>query len=498
MHIVSFPVSYFLFPVSSFLLPMNLSNLTIKQTHDGLIAKDFSCTELTQATLRHIATRNKDVNAFITVTDDLALAQAKIVDARIAAGEPIRALEGVPCAVKDNILIEDIRATGGSQILKNYIATYDATVITRLKNEGVVFVGKTNMDEFAMGGSGENSAYAPTKNPRDLNMVPGGSSSGSTAAVADDQCVFALGTDTGGSIRQPASFCGIVGMKPTYGRVSRHGAMAMASSLDQIGPLTKNVEDAALVLKTIAGHDGFDTTVVNREDDWMTELERGVAGKKIGVPREYFVSGMDPDVESSVRLMLKKLEEQGATLVDIHLPHTPYALATYYIIMPAEVSSNVARYDGVRYGWRAKAGNLEEMYLNTRQEGFGEEVQRRIMLGTFVLSSGYYDAYYKKAQQVRTLIKRDFDKAFAEVDCILTPTAPTPAFPLGDKTADPMTMYLADIYTVSANLAGIPGMSVPCGKKGNLPIGIQVLARPFDESNMLRVARAIEREMSSK
>jgi aspartyl-tRNA(Asn)/glutamyl-tRNA(Gln) amidotransferase subunit A len=472
---------------------MDLKNLTIQNVHEGLQNKTFSCLELTQAYLRWIDQRNKEVNSFITVTKDLAVKQAKAVDKKIASGDTLRLLEGVPCAIKDNILVEDVLATGGSKILSNYKAVYNASVVEKLKTEGVVILGKTNMDEFAMGGSGENSGYGVTKNPLDFEKVPGGSSSGSAAAVADNQCVFALGSDTGGSIRQPASFCGLVGIKPTYGLVSRHGLMAMASSFDQIGCLTRTVEDASEVLSYIAGQDQLDSTSVKHDLDFVADLNNSVKGLTIGIPKEFFTKGIDPEVERAVLQAINVLRDLGAKAVEVSLPHTKYALSTYYILMPAEVSSNLARYDGVRYGYRAEAGNLQEMYLKTRHQGFGAEVQRRIMLGTFVLSAGYHDEYYKKAQQVRTLMKQDFDQAFGQVDCIIAPTSPTVAFNIGEKIDDPLTMYLADVFTVSANLAGLPAISVPCGKKGNLPIGLQIMGQHFNEALILQIAQAYEK-----
>jgi aspartyl-tRNA(Asn)/glutamyl-tRNA(Gln) amidotransferase subunit A len=471
---------------------MDVTSLSIKQTHNGLKNKEFSAQELTESYLQRINERNNDVQAFITVMDDEAVAQAKAVDKKIAEGGELHLLEGVPCAIKDNILIEDVRATGGSHILEKYKAVYDATVVNKLKRDGAVFLGKANMDEFAMGGSGETSHYNATKNPVDMERVPGGSSSGSAAAVADDQCVYALGSDTGGSIRQPASFCGLVGLKPTYGAVSRYGLMAMASGFDQIGPLTRTVEDAAYVYEAIAGADPFDGTTVKHDVNVLDTLDEGVKGLTFGIPKEYFTKGLDPEVEKAVLESINKLRDLGANVKEVSLPHTKYGLSTYYILMPAEVSSNLARYDGVRYGHREDAGNLVEMYLKTRKEGFGDEVKRRIMLGTFVLSAGYVDAYYKKAQQVRTLIKRDFEKVFEDVDCILAPTTPTTAFKLGEKVDDPLTMYLSDIFTVTANVAGIPAVSVPSGTVGNLPVGLQIMGAHFDEAMILRVARALE------
>ncbi|PIR93860.1 Asp-tRNA(Asn)/Glu-tRNA(Gln) amidotransferase GatCAB subunit A [Candidatus Falkowbacteria bacterium CG10_big_fil_rev_8_21_14_0_10_39_11] len=471
---------------------MELQNFTIKQVHEGLKNKEFTCIELTSAYLKQIKKRNNSINAFILIDEDGALTQAKKVDDKIAAGGKLNLLEGVPCAIKDNILVEGLVATGGSKILEDYTAIYDAAVISRLKAEGVVILGKTNMDEFAMGGSGETSKFGPTKNPHNIKMVPGGSSSGSAAAVADNQCVFALGSDTGGSIRQPASFCGLIGLKPTYGRVSRYGVMAMASSFDQIGPLTKSAEDSALVMNVIAGEDKHDFTSINKKDNFSKDIEKPLKGLVFGLPKEFFIKGMDKDVERTILEAINKLRDMGADVKEISLPHTKYALSTYYILMPAEVSSNLARYDGVRYGSRANAGNLDEMYIKTRSIGFGDEVKRRIMLGTYVLSAGYADDYYKRAQKLRTLITNDFIAAFKDVDAILTPTTPHSAFAIGEKFDDPLTMYLSDIFTVSANVAGLPALSFPVGDKDGLPIGLQVLGQHYQESLLLRIANQFE------
>ena len=392
-------------------------------------------------------------------------------------------------AVKDIILVDGIKCTAGSKILKNYIAPYDATVIKRLKKDGVVIIGKTNLDEFAMGSSGENSGYYPTKNPHDLERVPGGSSSGSAAAIADNQCLCALGSDTGGSIRQPASLCGVVGLKPTYGRVSRYGLMAFASSFDQIGPITKTVEDAQIVFEAIKGKDEKDSTSLEAED---RNFELDIKNLKIGVPKEYFIKGLDPEVEKAVKQAIDKYKEMGAKVMEVSLPHSEYALPAYYIISPAEASSNLARYDGIKYGLSEKGQDLLKGYLKTRKQGFGNEVQRRIMIGTYVLSAGYYDAYYLKAQKVRTLIKQDFDNVFKKVDVLMGPTSPTPAFKLGEKAADPVSMYLADIYTVSVNLAGIPAISIPCNKGNNLPIGLQIIGNQFDDEKILQIAKLYE------
>src|SRR5437867_750358 len=416
----------------------------------------------------------------------------------VIAGDPLPPLAGVPVGIKDVMVTKGVRTTAGSKILGNYIPPYDCTAVSRLEAAGAIVLGKLNCDEFAMGSSNENSAWKPVHNPRDLSRVPGGSSGGAAAAVAADMTVAALGSDTGGSIRQPASFCGVVGLMPTYGRVSRYGLVAVASSLDHIGPITKTVKDAAIVLRTIAGHDSMDSTSADLPvPDYVAEVEKPVQGLKIGVAKEYLGEGLDPEVRNAVEDAIQKLEKLGCKIVEISLPHTKYAIPTYYIIATAEASSNLARFDGVRYGYRARdARTLSEMYRRTRDQGFGVEVKRRIMLGTYALSSGYYDAYYLKAQKVRTLIARDFLDAFKEVDVILAPTSPVPAFKLGERLDDPLQMYLADIYTVNASLAGIPGISVPCGKtRGDprLPVGMQILARHFDEPRLLRVAHAFEK-----
>jgi len=469
---------------------MKLGELTIQQVHQGLKEQEFSCSDLVVNYLQRIKKRNNKINAFITVTEDLALEQAALVDKKIATGQDLNVLEGVPLAIKDNILIQGVKATGASKILQHYVAPYDATVISRLKEQGVVFLGKTNHDEFAMGGSGENSGFGATKNPHDLKRVPGGSSSGSAAAVADHQSVAALGSDTGGSVRQPASFCGVVGFKPTYGRVSRHGLMALASSFDQIGTIARKVADAKILFDVIKGQDKFDSTTVKIAKE-KTPAKRALV---IGVPRECFVEGMDEEVAQITREAIAILKEAGCKIKEISLPNTDFGLAVYYTLMTAEVSSNLARYDGVTKGHRADAENLMEMYLKTRAQGFGEEAKRRIMLGTFVLSAGYQDAYYKKAQKVRQLIKNDFVKAFKNVDAILTPTSPVPAFKLGEKFDDPLTMYLSDIFTVPANVAGLPGISVPAGMtKSKLPVGVQLMTNYFEEQTLFYLAGEIER-----
>jgi len=473
---------------------LELTALTIKELSEKLRKKEASSVEATKAYLKRIEEAEDKVHAFVTVTPDAALEMAEAADRRIAAGEA-STLTGIPIALKDIFCTKGVRTTCSSKILKGFIPPYDATVASRLKEAGAVILGKNNMDEFAMGSSTENSAFHKTLNPWSLDRVPGGSSGGSAAAVAALECAASLGTDTGGSIRQPASCCGVVGLKPTYGRVSRFGMIAFASSLDQAGPLTRSVEDAAIVLKAIAGHDPSDSTSIDAlVPDYLASIAKGVKGMKIGIPKEYFIEGMDPEVEAAVRKALDVLKSLGAELVEVTLPHTQYAVAVYYLVATAEASSNLARYDGIKYGHRTKeAGGLLDMYKRTRDEGFGDEVKRRIMLGTYSLSAGYYDAYYKKASQVRTLIKRDFDEAFEKCDVIATPTAPSAAFKIGERVEDPLTMYLSDIFTISCNLAGIPGISVPCGfTKENLPIGVQLLGKSMDEETVLRAAYSYE------
>jgi aspartyl-tRNA(Asn)/glutamyl-tRNA(Gln) amidotransferase subunit A len=446
--------------------------------------------------LTAIKQRDGKIRAFLHVDESAALTQARAVDAKRKRGETLHPLAGIPVAIKDVLCVEGRPTTCGSKILQNFVPPYDAHVITRLKQADAVLIGKTNMDEFAMGSSTENSAYQITRNPWDLERIPGGSSGGSAAAVAAGEAPLALGSDTGGSIRQPASLCGIVGLKPTYGRVSRFGLVAFASSLDQIGPFAQDVGDAALLLETIAGHDSRDSTSVNRPvPAYSKSVDLPVQPLTIGVAREHFGEGLDPEVEASVRAAFKVYQSLGATIQEISLPHSPYAVAVYYLVANAEASSNLARYDGVHYGHRAKTfANLIDMYAKTRGEGFGPEVKRRIMLGTYALSSGYKDAYYLKALKVRRLIKEDFDKAFAQCDVIMGPTSPTAAFKIGEKTDNPLAMYLSDIYTISGNLAGIPGISIPCGfTKANLPIGLQILAPAFEEERLLRIARMHEK-----
>jgi len=469
---------------------MDLTELTIKKTHEGLTKKEFSAIELCRAYLDRIKEKNKEICAFLSVSEETAFSRAKKVDDKIKEGKEIPMLAGVPAAIKDNILVEDLKCTAGSKILENYIAPYNATVIEKLTEKDAVILGKTNLDEFAMGSSTENSAFGPTKNPHDLDRVPGGSSGGSAAAVAADLCVFSLGSDTGGSIRQPASFCGVVGLKPTYGAVSRFGLIAFASSLDQIGPITKNVEDCKIVFNAIKEKDKLDSTSVgSKVENWNLKIEN----LKIGVPKEYFVKGMDEGVEKSIKEAIKKYEEMGAKIVEVSLPHTEYALSCYYIIAPSEASANLARYDGIKYGLSKNEGkDLLDVYLQSREEGFGAEVRRRIMLGTYALSAGYYDAYYLRAQKVRTLIKRDFDKAFEKVDAIFTPVSPTPAFKIGEKIEDPLAMYLSDIFTISINLAGLPALSLPCGEVDNLPVGLQIIGKPFEDDRILEIGRLFE------
>lgn len=468
---------------------MRLNGLTIKSAHNGLVKKEFSCVEIAKACLDEIKKNDKKINAFIAVTEEYALCKAFKVDEKIKNGEKISILEGVPCSLKDVFCTKGIKTTAASKILENYIPPFDATVVAKLKKCGAVFAGKTNTDEFTQGASTETSYFGVTKNPYDFERVAGGSSGGSAAAVAIGESVYSLGTDTGGSIRQPASFCGVVGLKPTYGRISRYGVMSMASSLDTIGTLTKTVEDAAIVLKEIAGHDKNDATTSKIEVDNYPELIKQIDIKKlkIGVPKEYFVAGIDDEVKRIAEDSIKKFEKLGAEIINISLPHTKYAVAVYYIITPSEVSSNMSRYDGIRYGHRSGNGkDLIEQYFKTRAQGFGDEVKRRIMIGTYALSAGYYDAYYVKAQKVRTLIKQDFKNAFEKVDIIIAPTSPTPAFKIGENTQDPLKMYLADIFTVSMNLTGVPAISLPAGKtKNGLPVGIQLIGKHFDEKTIL-------------
>jgi aspartyl-tRNA(Asn)/glutamyl-tRNA(Gln) amidotransferase subunit A len=475
---------------------MSLHRLSLFDLQNEFTQGKISATEIARAFQRRLTFVEPKIKAYITpAPKDRMLEDAETVDRQLRGWRRTTPLMAMPIAIKDNICTEGVKTTCGSRILENFVPPYDATVIARLRAQQYCLVGKTNLDEFAMGSSTENSAFGPTRNPWNPAYIPGGSSGGSAAAVGADLCVAALGSDTGGSIRQPASCCGVVGLKPTYGRVSRYGLVAFASSLDQIGTITKDVRDAAILLKAIAGHDPLDSTSADLPvTDYMKVLKENMRGMTVGVPKEFFTEGMDPEVELAVQAAIDEMKNLKAAIKEISLPTTQHAIAAYYLIAPAEASSNLARYDGVRYGFRAaKAEGLLEMYLNTRQEGFGAEVKRRIMLGTYALSAGYYDAYYAKAQSVRTLIKRDFEEAFKEVDVIVTPTMPTPAFKLGEKTKDPLQMYLSDIFTISVNLAGVPAIVVPCGiSSGKLPIGLQIIGRAFEEEKILRAAHAYE------
>lgn len=478
-----------------------LHYLTIYQAHKLLQEGQITSIELTEAVLRQIEKVESSIKAYITLTPELALEQARLADEKITqhrrAGEDFNPLLGIPISIKDIICTEGIRTTCASRILENFIPPYDATVVAKLKEAGAVIVGKTNLDEFAMGSSTENSAFFPTRNPWDLDRVPGGSSGGSAAAVAAGECLASLGTDTGGSVRQPAAFCGVTGLKPSYGRVSRYGLVAFASSLDQIGPITRDVTDAAILLSIIAGHDPKDSTSVDEPvPDYLKALVPEIKGIKVGVPKEYFIEGMEEGVERAVREAIDCLEELGAEIIEISLPHTEYALPTYYLIAPAEASANLARYDGVKYGLHLSASDLWDEYRLSRGNGFGPEVKRRIMLGTYALSAGYYDAYYLKAQKVRTLIKKDFDEAFEKVDVIIAPTSPTVAFRLGEKVEDPLKMYLSDVFTIPVNLAGICAISIPCGFSENLPVGLQIMGPAFGEEVILKVAYAYEQANS--
>ncbi len=473
-----------------------LYKLNILEIHQGLERKEFSAFEVTNSFLERIKEVDKTISAFLSLSEEEAIKQARETDSLIAKGGKLPILSGVPFAVKDNILVKGMKTTAASKILENYLAPYDATAIKNLRKEGgKVLLGKTNLDEFAMGGSTENSAFFTTKNPFDLERVAGGSSGGSAAVVASDMAVFALGSDTGGSIRQPASFCGVVGLKPTYGAVSRYGLIAFSSSLDQIGPITKTAKEAKIVFQIISGRDKFDSTSLNfKREEEKIDIKR----LKIGVPKEYFIKGIDDGVEEIIKKKIKELEEKGAKIEEISLPHTEYALATYYLVATSEASANLARFDGTRYGLTKKQSkNLMELYLKSRGDGFGPEVKRRIMLGTYALSSGYYDAYYLKASKVRALIKGDFDKAFQKVDVILTPTSPTPAFKIGEKK-DPLSMYLADIFTVSVNLAGLPAVSIPVGFSGKLPVGLQVIGQSFSEEMILEIGEVLEMKKIDK
>jgi aspartyl-tRNA(Asn)/glutamyl-tRNA(Gln) amidotransferase subunit A len=472
--------------------------LDLQGLSQALAARKVSSREATEAALARIRETDGALGAFLKVTPEAALAAAAAADERAARGRRLGPLDGVPLALKDILLTEGVETTAGSRILEGWLPPYDAAVVERLRAGGAVLLGKLNMDEFAMGSSTENSAFKPCHNPWDLARTPGGSSGGSAAAVAARQAWGALGTDTGGSIREPASFCGVVGVKPTYGRVSRYGVIAFASSLDQVGPLARTVGDAAVLLQAIAGRDERDmTSSAVPVADYREGLERGARGLRIGVPREWLGEGVEAGVAARVREALAALERLGASLTEVSLPHSKYGVAAYYLVAPAEASSNLARYDGVRFGLRAPARGLREMYGETRARGFGPEPKRRIMLGTYALSAGYYDAYYLRAQKVRTLVRRDFDRAFESCDLVAGPVAPTVAFRLGEKVADPLQMYLADVFTISANLAALPGLSVPCGlhPAEKVPVGLQLVGRPFDEATLFRAARAVEREL---
>ncbi|MPZ78220.1 MAG: Asp-tRNA(Asn)/Glu-tRNA(Gln) amidotransferase subunit GatA [Deltaproteobacteria bacterium] len=475
---------------------MSLYSLTLHDASEKLRKREISSQELIEAVFQRISDTDDDIRAYLTLCRDAALAQAKQADRRLQQESTSSPLLGIPIAVKDNFLIQGVRTTCASKILGDFIAPYDGSTVARLRSAGAVIIGKTNLDEFAMGSSAENSAFFSTRNPWNFDRVPGGSSGGSAAAVAADQCVAALGTDTGGSIRQPAAFCGIVGLKPTYGRVSRYGIIAFASSMDQVGPMTKDVRDCALLLEAISGHDQADATSVNRPVPKYSESLTGdIKSLRLGIPKEYFTTGLQPAVEQSIGAAIGQLEKSGAIIQEISLPHTEYAVAVYYIVATAEASSNLARYDGMRFGHRAAGKDLTETYMLSREEGFGPEVKRRIMLGTYALSAGYYDAYYLKAQRVRALIRRDFDEAFKHCDAIITPTSPTTAFKIGEKIQNPLEMYLSDICTISINLAGVPALSLPCGfDAGGLPIGMQIIGKHFDESTILRAAYAYEQQ----
>jgi len=475
---------------------MDLRNLTIDAARSAVAEGKTTATALAESYFAKIESDDPKIGAYLMLSKERALTKAGEVDALAKKGEKLPPLAGVPVGIKDVLVTKGVRTTAGSKILSNYIPPYDCTAVARLESAGAVVLGKLNCDEFAMGSSNENSAYKPVHNPRDLSRVPGGSSGGSAAAVAADMAVATLGSDTGGSIRQPASFCGVLGLKPTYGRVSRYGLIAFASSLDNIGPFAKTAKDAAIMLRTIAGRDPMDSTSAEVPvPDYVSEVDKPVKGMKVGVAKEYFGEGLEPETRAAIEAAIQKLAKLGCEIVDVSLPHTKYAIPAYYLVATAEASSNLARFDGVRYGHRAKAvRSLSDMYRRSRDEGFGAEVKRRIMLGTYALSAGYYDAYYLKAQRVRTLLTNDFIEAFKKVDVIVGPTSPTPAFKLGEKVDDPLAMYLADIYTVTANLAGIPGISIPVGNsKESLPIGMQIFGKHFDEATILRLAHAYEK-----
>jgi aspartyl-tRNA(Asn)/glutamyl-tRNA(Gln) amidotransferase subunit A len=475
---------------------LELYKLTISEVRALLDRKEVSVKDVLESIFKRVDAVEDRVKAFVTVTRDKAFEMAENIQEKMNLNETRdrTSILGIPLAIKDNMCTKGILTTCSSNILHSFVPPYESTVTARLLEQGYVLVGKTNLDEFAMGSSTENSGFFTTKNPWDFETIPGGSSGGSAAAVAADECIAALGSDTGGSIRQPAALCGVVGLKPTYGRISRYGLVAFASSLDQIGPITKNVRDSSILMNIIAGHDPLDSTSAPVPlPDFTAALDKDIKGMKVGIPKEYFIEGMNAEVEGAVTEAIRQLELLGAIPVEVSLPHTGYAVATYYVLATSEASSNLARYDGVKYGFRATGKDLMDMYVRTRAQGFGSEVKRRIMLGTYALSSGYYEAYYRKAQQVRTLIKQDFEGAFKKVDVIATPTTPTAAFKVGEKTADPLQMYLSDIFTISVNLAGVPGISVPCGfTSDNLPIGLQLIGKHFDEESVLQVAHAYE------
>ena len=473
---------------------MKVHDLTIHELRHELRRGDLTSTQLTQMLFDRIEDTDGEIGSYLTVCRDRGMAEARAADERLANGDASSPLLGIPLALKDVLLTEGVPTTCASRILQGFTPPFDATAVRRLREAGAVLLGKTNMDEFAMGSSTENSGFSLTRNPWDPDRVPGGSSGGSAAAVAAGQCVAALGTDTGGSIRQPAAFCGVVGLKPTYGRVSRFGVVAYASSLDQVGPITRDISDCALVLQAIAGHDPADSTSVDAPvPDYPSELSRGASGLRVGVPGEYFAAGIQPEVEQAVRQGVREIEKTGAAVVEVSLPRTEYAVAAYYVIATAEASSNLARYDGMRYGPRAQAEDLTSTYTKSRSQGFGPEVKRRILLGAYVLSAGYYDAYYLKAQKARTLVRHDFESALRQCDAIVAPTTPTTAFEIEEMTEDPLRMYLSDIFTVPANLAGLPALSLPCGfDRAGLPIGMQIIGRPFDEATVLRLGHAFE------
>nr|WP_233242621.1 Asp-tRNA(Asn)/Glu-tRNA(Gln) amidotransferase subunit GatA [Sporanaerobacter acetigenes] len=474
---------------------LDITRLSAVELRKKLLNREISSIEIVESYYKNIEETEKDIDAFITLTKDEALRTARNIDEKIANNEEVGLLAGIPIAVKDNIATRGIKTTCGSKILENFVSPYDATVVEKIKREDAIIIGKTNMDEFAMGSSTETSYFKKTKNPHDLERVPGGSSGGSAAAVAGFEAPLSLGSETGGSVREPASFCGVVGLKPTYGLISRYGLIAFASSLDQIGPFARNVEDTALLLSVLAGYDEKDSTSVeNKSIDYTKELNSNVKGMKFALPKEYFGEGIDEKVKAKVLEAVEVLKGLGAKVEEISLPYTEYALSCYYIISTSEASSNLARFDGIRYGYRAENyKNLDELYINTRSEGFGEEVKRRIMLGTFALSSGYYDAYYNKAQKIRTLIKRDFDKAFGKYDAIISPTAPILPFKIGEKINDPLSMYMSDILTVSVNLAGVCAISVPCGNLNGLPVGLQIIGDRFKEQKILNIAYTYEK-----